>query len=58
MEAVKGDSSDWLELLNLTFDLVDLDGWYLTDDDAVARFGLCADSGVPERVRVVDGISR
>ena len=55
---MKGDSSDWLELLNLTFDLVDLDGWYLTDDDAVARFGLCADSGVPERVRVVDGISR
>ena len=28
-----GDSSDWLEIYNPTTAAVDLDGWYLTDDD-------------------------
>jgi len=28
-----GESSDWLELANQTFDSISLDGWFLTDDD-------------------------
>jgi len=27
-----GDSSDWIEIYNLTGSTIDLDGWYLTDD--------------------------
>ncbi len=27
-----GESSDWLELFNPTDEVIDLDGWYLTDD--------------------------
>jgi hypothetical protein len=27
-----GESSDWLELFNPTDEIIDLDGWYLTDD--------------------------
>lgn len=27
-----GDSSDWIELCNLTEETINLDGWYLTDD--------------------------
>ncbi len=42
-----GDSSDWIEIRNLSASAVNLDGWYLTDDASVPEKWLFPNLSIP-----------